>query len=388
MDWFKSAGSWINSNIVKPVETQVVKPVVNTIEDKILENTCNYGKYPESFTLDQLTLLKINETKESKTGCCPSLSGTGSGSGYDRCKNRGFNYPNNGEFVWDDSGSKCMMCSCVSEGYGCSDCATSIEGKRPKIKRIGYNADVIDCCIKQPINKSIDGNTCHPDTYDTNSNMCKNALYTFCSNGDNIFTNENCMKFCSQNKEWCDMIKRNHCNGQSSLTDNCRNYCKTNYGKCDTIMNKHCLDQKNKDNPDPLCTCINSAANRPGKEKTYNPACIDAKCILSGYQTHGMVTAGACNIVDCSQYFDLKAGGNIEFKDVTLEQRCGMTINDSNNTNINNNTSNTTKNDTSNTTDNHNKTNDNNELTYIIIGGSILAIISIITLIIYVKRKK
>ena len=79
------------------------------------------GSVPESPTLDTLKNKRIGEIWESPQGCCPDIGGRQSGSGYDRCTSRGFNFPNNGEFEWLLGGS-CSMCSDPSTGYGCSGC--------------------------------------------------------------------------------------------------------------------------------------------------------------------------------------------------------------------------------------------------------------------------
>lgn len=128
--------------------------------------------YPTPFSINDLINLKQDEVKESPSGCCPIIAGRQAGSGYQQCTNRGFSYPDNGEFDFA-LGTNCNMCSDVAQGYGCDCDSQSILGKRPSVQRIAFKADPKRCCLENPPNHLIDGLTCPPETWNTNSQTCQ-----------------------------------------------------------------------------------------------------------------------------------------------------------------------------------------------------------------------
>jgi len=68
---------------------------------------------------------------------------------------------------------------------------------------------------------------------------------------------------------------------------------------------------------DKFCACVNSEVGK------YNPECIDKQCIMYGYKTTEALS-DCPDIIDCGVYFDiLHTGGNVDFNDLNIKQRCG-----------------------------------------------------------------
>jgi hypothetical protein len=98
----------------------------------------------------------------------------------------------------------------------------------------------------------------------------------------------------------------------------CGNYQPGKSG-CELWMADYC-----KRNPSaPECACINSPVAKSGK---YNPLCVDAKCIQTGYQPANMIQARGSScppITECNMIFDMKQNyGLINFQDAQFEQNC------------------------------------------------------------------
>jgi len=98
------------------------------------------------------------------TGCTAEISGTAAGSGFSYCVNKGFSWPENGEYNWGGYHGDCNMCifnygyergSHKPAGYpdrtgqvpylSCASGAPS--GARCSVKRIAYNGDPTSCCL-------------------------------------------------------------------------------------------------------------------------------------------------------------------------------------------------------------------------------------------------
>lgn len=160
-----------------------------------------------------------------------------------------------------------------------------------------------------------------------NPKECLSSSQNLCNDPDKIFSDNVCSNYCSgEGKAWCDAKKKEFCN--TNMSDQCIAWCSDNNGDCDIGMVNHCSKKVNKDKNE--CKCINSKARLNGK---YNPLCVDADCSSVGYYTTAMLDGrgNGCQIVDCSQYIDLKdisAGGGVKLT-TELEQKCGNEIRDS-----------------------------------------------------------
>ncbi len=261
----------------------------------------NNSGNPEIFGLERVRHLKIGESIESSTGCTPNIWGTQVGSGYDRAIQRGFMYPQNGEFNFI-LGSSCRMCSDVEQGYGCSGCNdwnNSIEGRRVGIQRISYGADKLKCCLGKSQNQIVDGKTCDP-SYLPNSKNCFDITSEYCNNIDNFNNEPACLTFCSQNN-----------------------------GYCDNSMSSYC--EKNPDAPQ--CFCINSTINKSQSAKKIglSATCIDKDCVDRGYKTRQMIEARErCpkNFTNCQVINEIgSVGKSFTFTDNINTMNCGTNEN-------------------------------------------------------------
>lgn len=296
--------------------------------------TC--GSHPPSYTLQDLQNLGLNQTKQASTGCCPNIGGGQSGSGQQKCRSKGFSWPNNDEFAWGGLGGSCSMCSDTAKGYGCSSpCGSgggTIGGSRPTVKRIAYNADPKDCCLHASQSNPIRGNkTCAPDYRGINASGCFDELQSHCSSS-RAFNNE-CISWGSsspQAQASIDIAKAVYCNNPNNYRNNpdCRDWCNTDgRGKCDRAVTDFCADNANKDNN--ICSCINSPL--------VNPQCSvitqdgedlsDVDCQHGGgYWTSNMtamVENQACpDTYNCRQDFNI-GGSHSIVRDNWMIQVCG-----------------------------------------------------------------
>jgi len=120
---------------------------------------------------------------------------------------------------------------------------------------------------------------------------------------------------CSDKDSQCQRNRRVFCNQVGNQTPECLEFCNSNHGVCDTMMYAYCKTDAGKDTD--ICSCINSPATK------YNPVCIDSKCTRTGYATAPMMQQPCPSVVDCGVYYDIKGtGGNIDFTDATVAQRC------------------------------------------------------------------
>lgn len=125
---------------------------------------------------------------------------------------------------------------------------------------------------------------------------------------------------CRDKNSQCFRNRVMHCNKSDNPDENCLNFCVKNQGECDQAISKYCKKPENKDKD--VCSCLNSPARK------YNPLCIDSRCARIGYATNSMLRQPCPAITDCGIYYDIKGtGGNIDFTDASLEQRCSSNTN-------------------------------------------------------------
>lgn len=247
-------------------------------------------------------------------GCAPAGSGISSLSAY---------IPQNGEYEWAGEGNSCYYCSFDSPNSidcstGCANISCcAIVGTEGTYKRKSYNADPTQCCIQGV--SMIDNTTCDPKYRNPKSTSCYDALKQFCTQGDKIFTEGVCQTWCANNLDECKLLKSQICNDPARFGNGyCKDWCLQNNGLCDTSVNSFCVSDTTNDS---ICACLKSDLIK----YKYNPVCEDKACIDNGYQTSSMLSSrgSGCQIVDCTTYFNIVAGGKVQFEDVTLQQRCG-----------------------------------------------------------------
>ncbi len=253
----------------------------------------------------------------------------------------------------------CSVGTRIVESDRCTTYCMSLE-KGPK----GYCNKTRKAACNDP-DKLVDGTECR-EWCRGNMEKCDEAIKTYCA-GDKIYDDDICQEYCAEgndtwcadrktevlkNKctgsalwtdelctdacdnekyEWCLTNRSNYCNDTADDGDNsiekrdyCGKWCMHNPGQCDEYMNRYCQKYPGDDK----CACINSLVSK------YNVLCVDSACISKGYETKTMVdTKGpGCNIVDCTQYFDV--GKAIARGDISITpsfmMKCGSNLDMSN----------------------------------------------------------
>lgn len=187
---------------------------------------------PRKFNLDELHDLSINEQKQQNQGCGPKALGTWTSA----LKNKGFGWPDNGEFDWGDWGSDCTMCAGVTE-YGI-ECDSGVIGARPQVKRVAFRGDRDGCCwanVKgKDSSKTKDGKTCEPKFRDPNGTECINVYRPYCEDGSRIVNDESCISLQSSNQSLYNTLMKNFCNrsNDNARHSKCIDWCKNNNSQC------------------------------------------------------------------------------------------------------------------------------------------------------------
>lgn len=240
-------------------------------------------------SLLSLANLPVGSVKNNQgTGdCTPNIGGTQSGSGYDRCIGHAqFKFPENGEFEFA-LGSPCGMSALVWE-YGCG--GGGIGGSRCAVKRIGYNADPVQCCIKGTPTFGL--NTCDPKFRGSSKPECQTIMKTYCDNASKFFEPE-----C---KTWL------------------KNIAQTSPGTADELGNKYCPGST-----DLFCGCYNITMPpdvKPTARGVFR--CLNETC--SGNQQ-------ALNTLSCPNVYQDCSISNV---DVTLNQSTAQKITIANNCSV------------------------------------------------------
>lgn len=116
----------------------------------------------------------------------------------------------------------------------------------------------------------------------------------------------------------CPAVISQFCTAANMNDPRCQSWCRANTALCDTRVIEFC-----RLNPlSPFCTCINSPANVKG---IINPACIDKKCLVSGYTTTNMKQTACPSIVNCAVSTALTNSGVIMANTIPVQQNCGNT---------------------------------------------------------------
>ena len=229
-------------------------------------NTCKPEGQSQAFTIDDLVDLPLGGTKEMAKGCGPSIDGLHGGTGYDRLRQRGFTWPENGEFNWGGLGSDCSMCSDPANGYGCDNCTGSdtVGGKRGTVRRVAYLADPSRCCITGT--KIIDGKTCDPQYREKKNATCDSPMLKYCdpSNWDKPECKSWVQASIVNNRTVANVPISNYCSLKNNfLRPECQEWCSLvrNNSSMKSACDQAVLSYCGSNSTDPLCTCMNPPTN-------------------------------------------------------------------------------------------------------------------------------
>lgn len=361
----------------------------------------------QAFSLNDLQNLGLNETREMGHGCGPNIGGQQAGSGYDRLVQRGFGYPNNGEFAWGGLGSSCSQCSDPDNGYGCDNCSGSkaVSGRRGTVRRIAYLGDVNACCTTQP--GLVNNQTCSPDYNASNysNGKCNDPMSSMCAQGTNIVDNANCVTWRNAvgvNNGQAQALMKAYCSSGDNLTGStCQQWLAANptqlKGWYDTEAGKYC--SSHPDNKT-FCACYNLPTELTQNSKlsaiAVKPYCYYDKCSAGtgAYVSQDMMASTCPTIQVCNQTVNANlTDSEIKALNITCNQTSEATT-----TTNNNSASNTTTNNSSNSS---NSSSSNNPLlngsSFVnltssrnaqIAGGATLAILLIIGVSIYMLNRR
>jgi hypothetical protein len=182
---------------------------------------CGNGIRPYRFSLDDLKDVAKGSDKQMEKGCAPDAGGEG------WLKNKGFGWPDNGEFEWGGLGSDCRLCD---GEYGC-ECpnTNAIGGKRGKVKRRDYKADPRECCLAnmeaKDKTKTIGDYTCDPTYRNPGNTDCGNYYRDYCKESNNLF-NPNCQALSTKNEALYKDLMTDKCNTKENYThEKCIVWC-------------------------------------------------------------------------------------------------------------------------------------------------------------------
>ena len=198
---------------------------------------CGNGVRPYKFSIDDLKDIKLNSGKQMDKGCGAAIDGTGGGSCLDNLKNKGFGWPDNGEFEWGGMGDNCDLCD---GEYGCECRDTNhIGGKRGQVKRVSYKGDQTKCCLanieRQDTVKLMDGYTCDPENRKPSSTGCAGIYADSCKDGK-IITDTKCALLETSNSTLYNQLMKTACNGSDHyLNDKCIAWCANNSTECSKL---------------------------------------------------------------------------------------------------------------------------------------------------------
>lgn len=273
---------------------------------------CSDGVRPQAITLDELVDLEVGKTLAG-SGCTAGVVGTGAGSGYDYATERGFSFPNNGEFEWGGLGSSCTMCD---GDWGCA-CKSAVLGNKPTVVRTGYAGDPSACCIGNL--KINGGKTCAPQYRNRTNEACIPSMLNYCSKDGNIFNKQECIEWGNIRTGEAKNAKLNYARTNptdANVVSFCRTLANAGDGSCDAIYTSYCASNPTH----PLCSCISSKANTTG---IVNPKCISADCLQNGFITSNMVTTKCPDVINCSMQNNIYNNGMTISQGINIEQNCG-----------------------------------------------------------------
>jgi hypothetical protein len=158
----------------------------------------------------------------------------------------------------------------------------------------------------------------------------------YCNKDNRIFDDPDCKKWGEYQASSFRSILKKKCTVGNIKRPQCQEFCHSNPGEC-----PHVAEFCSLHSTDPICSCLNSSLNDVKFTKSAPVACVDNKCISTGYKTAGMqriIDSGCPSIIDCSQIINAGEGAILDHVDI--QQNCSIDINNHKNkkkTNNNNN---------------------------------------------------
>jgi len=189
------------------------------------------------FTLNDLQDLRIGDPpKQMEKGCGAAIEGPSAGDCQETLRNKGFGWPDNGEFEWGGMGDNCTLCD---GEYGC-ECPGGIGGRRGRVKRKAFKGDPSECCLanmeRKDAKKIVGDYTCDPKYRDPNSTDCTNIYADYCKEGDRMMTDAKCQYLAQSNSTLYNSLMKEKCNtDQYYQHSTCINWCANNSTECSKL---------------------------------------------------------------------------------------------------------------------------------------------------------
>lgn len=196
-----------------------------------------------------------------------------------------FEHPGYCEYCTESGAVNCGSKEFVPAGNGEGRCkcrALCNDGCCKKLcKRISYLGDPTACCTSSA--KTLGGGkTCDPKYRSYTTNDCDTAMDTFCAQGDNLFTNPNCVSWFNQRLPAASATLERVCTKPENI----------NKSQCGCILARQ-----------EMLTKFASGSK-------IAVECIDNRCTNGGWKTHQM-SQNPCNVVNCEMNItDLKLIAN------------------------------------------------------------------------------
>lgn len=319
--------------------------------------------HPNEVSLEQLITTPIGG-QYNAGGCVIDLGGK---SHLANCVDSGLKWPENGEFDFGGQGNTpCKVCN-MNNGLDYTGRSCPIfniaygGGGHCTVTRVAYKGDRTRCCLNN--GGALDGSTtCDPQYRDgPNAPVCNSVFSSYCSQGDRIFTDPQCLTWANKNNDSANAIKENYCIG-NPMSDKCNAWgnMPANNARWNGILQKYCSNQNNLGTPfcktnmrniggiddavstwcaahptDPFCSCTVGITQIPEyknasqsiKPFLTNPKCYYNTCLNQGYLTtvqRNNPCPSCINSIDVSG----AVGGNIS----NIAQSCNQSASTSTST--------------------------------------------------------
>lgn len=189
--------------------------------------------------------------------------------------------------------------------YDCKVAGVS-PGTSARCQKTSYGGLKKDCCLD---GKSRSG-SCDPN-FNTSSPSCDEVFIQHCSTGNNIITDDRCIRWQNSRNHIAFPIMKKYCESNPGISE-CVTWCRNNSGVCDDVYTRWCVNNDNL-----LCACINSPLQKIGA----NPRCNDKLCINHGIITKNMIDSKCPSVIDCSIQVPMKNSG-AQLVNINIDQKC------------------------------------------------------------------
>ena len=169
--------------------------------------------------------------------------------------------PNCGTAEFVPAGNSDESCTC--RGLCNAGC------RRKLCRRVSYQGDPVKCCITSAPTLG-HGQTCDPKYRSYSTDNCDGAMNTFCSTGDNLFTNANCVSWFDQRLP-----------------------------AATATLETVCANPANESRRE--CGCIKARKDTLAKFQSGDKVaveCVNNNCTNGGWKTYQM-SQNPCNVVNC-----------------------------------------------------------------------------------------